>query len=114
MEHTLHSDGELKSEDMQLQMAELLQQAGPWGQGFPEPLFDGVFEVVQCRIVGQRHLKWILQTPGRNHHIDGIAFFVDRPEDWLGCRSLKAAYRLDINEYRDHRSVQLRIEYMES
>ncbi|QSA95684.1 single-stranded-DNA-specific exonuclease RecJ [Methylococcus sp. EFPC2] len=112
--HALHSDGELGNEELRLEAAELLQNAGPWGQGFPEPLFDGEFDVVQARVIGEKHLKLVLQTPDRQRSIDGIAFFVEHPENWLGCRRLKAAYRLDVNEFRDQRSVQLRIEYMES
>jgi single-stranded-DNA-specific exonuclease len=114
LDHAIHSDGELAADEMRLESAELLQQAGPWGQGFPEPLFDGEFEVVQTRVVGNRHLKLVLKTPDQARMIDAIAFFVDDPESWLGCNRLKAAYRLDVNEFRDHRSLQLRIEYMET
>lgn len=113
LEHCVHSDGELDTTDICLEAAELLQQAGPWGQGFPEPMFDGEFDVVQCRIVGERHLKLVLRTLDGSRMIDGIAFFVDDPELWLGCQRLKVAYRLDVNEFRDSRTVQMRIEYME-
>jgi single-stranded-DNA-specific exonuclease len=95
-------------------MAEMLRQAGPWGQGFPEPLFDGDFEVAGSRVVGERHLKLVLKPPRTDHLIDAIAFGVDVPADWLACRTLRTAYRLDVNEFRDARNVQLRIEYMES
>lgn len=114
LDHAVHSDGELAAEEIRLESAELLQQAGPWGQGFPEPLFDGEFEVIQSRVVGSRHLKLVLRTPDQARMIDAIAFFVDDPESWLGCSRLKAAYRLDVNDFRDNRSVQLRIEYMEA
>lgn len=112
--HTLHSDGELDAEELRLESAELLQQGGPWGQGFPEPVFDGVFEVVQARVVGEKHLKLVLRTPDQLRMIDGIAFFVDNPEIWLGYRRLRLAYKLDVNEFRDNRTVQLRVEYMET
>jgi single-stranded-DNA-specific exonuclease len=112
--HTIHSDGELDAEELRLESAEMLQQGGPWGQGFPEPMFDGEFEVVQTRIVGEKHLKLVLRTPDQMRMIDGIAFFVDDPESWLGQRRLRLAYRLDVNEFRDNRTVQLRIEYMET
>ncbi len=114
LDHTVHSDGELSAEELRLESAALLQQAGPWGQGFPEPLFDGEFEVVQARIVGEKHLKLVLKSADQRRMIDGIAFFVEAPENWLGFRRLRLAYRLDVNEFRDNRSVQLRIEYMES
>ncbi len=111
--HAIHSDGELNADELRLESAEMLQQAGPWGQGFPEPMFDGEFEVVQARIVGEKHLKLVLKTPDQKRVIDGIAFFVEDPESWLGCRRVKLAYKLDVNEFRDNRTVQLRIEYME-
>ncbi|MBS1211679.1 MAG: recJ, partial [Proteobacteria bacterium] len=114
LEHTLQSDGELDTAEICLEAAELLQQAGPWGQGFPEPLFDGEFEVIQSRVVGERHLKLVLKTPDGRRMIDGIAFFVDEPHTWLGCQRLRTAYRLDVNEFRDNRTVQIRIEYMET
>jgi single-stranded-DNA-specific exonuclease len=114
LDQIVHSDGELSSRELRIDVAEMLQQAGPWGQSFPEPLFDGEFDVQQCRIVGERHLKWVLQTPAEGRMVDAICFFVEQPERWLGCRRLRLAYRLDVNEYRDNRSLQLRIEYMES
>lgn len=113
LDQALHSDGELDCEDLRLENAELLQEAGPWGHGFPEPLFDGEFEVVQSRILKDRHLKLVLTDRERRRTVDGIAFFVDEPARWLGCRRLRLAYRLDVNEFRDNRGLQLRIEYME-
>ncbi len=112
--HAVQSDGQLTADELRLESAEILQQGGPWGQGFPEPVFDGEFDVMQARIVGEKHLKLVLKTPDQKRMIDAIAFFVDDPESWLGCRRLKLAYKLDVNEFRDNRTVQLRIEYMES
>lgn len=114
LEHAVHTDGTLEAHELDLDMAEALRQAGPWGQGFPEPLFDGEFEVAGSRVVGERHLKLVLKAPRSDRLLDGIVFGVDDPTDWLSCRKLRAAYRLDVNEFRDTRSVQLRIEYMES
>lgn len=112
--HSVHSDGELSAEELRLESAELLQQGGPWGQGFPEPLFDGEFDVVQARIVGEKHLKLVVKTPDQLRMIDAIVFFVDNPESWLGQTRLRLAYKLDVNEFRDNRTVQMRIEYMET
>jgi single-stranded-DNA-specific exonuclease len=114
LDPVIHTDGELGVSEMILEMAELLRQSGPWGQGFPEPLFDGQFEVVQSRVVGERHIKWLLRPPQSDRVLDGISFFVDQPEDWLGCRSIRGVYRLDVNEFRDSRNIQLGLEYMES
>jgi len=113
LEQKILSDGELSEQEMTLEMADLLQNAATWGQEFPEPLFDGVFDVIQSRIVGQRHLKLVLRKPAGDLVIDAIAFFVDRPEHWLGLRQIRAAYKLDINEFRDNRSVQFIVQYFE-
>ena len=110
----LHSDGALPADQISLPTAELLFEAGPWGQGFPEPLFDGEFEVLDQRIVGERHLKLTLRPEGGGAPVDAIAFHVENPGAWLRTRMLKMAYRLDINRFRGRKTVQLRIEYMES
>ncbi len=114
LEHAVHSDGALEHHELDLAVAEQLRQAGPWGHGFPEPLFDGEFEVAQRRIVGEKHLKLVLRPVGGAREIDAIAFGLADPGAWLDCRNLRAAYRLDVNEFRDNRIAQLRIEYMES
>lgn len=113
LEQKIYSDGELSELEMTLEFADLLQNAGIWGQEFPEPVFDGVFDVVQARIVGQKHLKMVLRQPGGQLLIDAIAFYIDQPEKWLGLRSCRVAYKLDINEFRGHRSVQFMVQYLE-
>lgn len=114
LEHTIQTDGALPLEELTLDTAELLQQAGPWGQGFPEPLFDGEFQVAGSRVVGERHLKFILKPVGSTQMIDAIAFGLDDPGPWLASRRLRAVYRLDINQFRGQCSTQLQIEYMET
>jgi single-stranded-DNA-specific exonuclease len=113
LEQQILSDGELDDQHMTIEFAELLQQAAIWGQAFPEPLFNGVFDVIQCRIVGKQHLKFVLRQSSSKNLIDGIAFFADHPEHWLGCRKINAAYKLDINYYRGQRSMQLQLHYLE-
>ena len=113
LEQKIYSDGELTEKEMTIEFAELLQNAGTWGQEFPEPVFDGVFDVIQSRIVGQRHLKLVLRKPFGDLLIDAIAFYVDKPESWLGLRHIKAVYKLDINEFRGNRSVQFIVQYLE-
>jgi single-stranded-DNA-specific exonuclease len=113
LEQKILSDGELTEQEMTIEFADLLQNAATWGQNFPEPVFDGVFDVIQARIVGQRHLKLVLRKPGGDLVIDAIAFFMDQPEQWLGLRQIKAAYKLDINEFRGNRSVQFILQYLE-
>lgn len=113
LEQKVLSDGELSEQEMTVEFAELLQNAGPWGQEFPEPIFDGVFDVIQARILKQRHLKLVLRKPNGQLLIDAIAFSIDQPEKWLGLRQTHTAYRLDINEYRGNRSVQFIVQYLE-
>ncbi len=110
---TLWSDGELTPADFTLELAETLRHGGPWGQGFPEPLFDGTFEIVNRRIVGERHLKLILKPVGSDVSIGAIAFNTD-DHDWPGAvRQVHAAYKLDVNEFRGACDVQLLIDYIE-
>ncbi len=106
----IHTDGELETGDFSLELAELLAAGGPWGQGFPEPLFDGCFDVLERRIVGEKHLKLTLRT-GNSKPIGAIAFnAAETPADWV---SIRTAYRLDVNEYQGNRSLQLVLEHLE-
>ncbi len=109
----VESDGELPGRDMNLEMAQLLRDAGPWGQNFPEPLFDGVFNLIQQRIVGQRHLKLVLSEPASGHCVDAIAFNVDLDVWPSQASQARVAYKLDINEFRGRSSVQLMVDYLE-
>ena len=113
LEPTVITDGPLTASELGLDLAELLQDAGPWGQGFPEPQFDGEFQIASRRIVGERHLKLVLKPAGAEQLIEGIAFGLDDPGAWLDCPAIRAAYRLEVHDYRG-RSLQLRIDYMES
>ncbi|HEY0634826.1 MAG TPA: single-stranded-DNA-specific exonuclease RecJ [Gammaproteobacteria bacterium] len=106
------SDGELLAEEIDLTLAEMLRQAVPWGQGFPEPLFDGEFEVAQQRVVGERHLKLKLRWPGSRRLIDAIAFHADLDNWPEQVQRVQTAYRLDVNEFRGERSVQLIVEHL--
>jgi single-stranded-DNA-specific exonuclease len=113
LEHALFSDGALTEEELNLEAAELLRESGPWGQAFPEPLFDDIFQIVEQRLVGDKHLK--LRLMKANRVIEAIAFFVDT-QVWPNhrCQSIHAAFRLDVNEYKGRRTVQLIIDYMEA
>ena len=110
----LHSDGELTANDISFGLANDILQAGPWGQGFPEPQFDGEFELVGSQIIGAKHLKLQLRAQvngeGQGKIIDAIAFnFTD--EGWLKKpERVHTVYRLDINEFRGRRRLQLMIE----
>lgn len=107
------TDGALGPEYFSLELAELIREAGPWGHQFPEPRFDGRFRLLQQRIVGQRHLKLVLMEPASGIALDGIAFNVDTRE-WPNesVTELDLVYRLDINEFRGQRNLQLMIEHL--
>lgn len=110
----LLSDGSLTVEEFHLELARALRNAGPWGQHFPEPLFHGVFQLVEQRIVGERHLKVVLKTECGSVKLDGIAFGIDR-EVWPNptIRWVELAYKLDLNEFRGNETVQLMIAHIE-
>ena len=110
----LLSDGALSVEEFHLPLAKELRNAGPWGQHFPEPLFHGVFQLTQQRIVGERHLKVVLKTECGGQTLDGIAFNIDR-ELWPNptVRWVELAYKLDVNEYRGQETVQLLIAHIQ-
>ncbi|WP_439887770.1 single-stranded-DNA-specific exonuclease RecJ [Pseudomonas sp. MBLB4123] len=109
----LLSDGTLSVEEFHLPLAKELRHAGPWGQHFPEPLFHGVFQIVQQRVVGDKHLKLVLKTECGGQTLDAIAFNVDR-ELWPNptVRWVELAYKLDVNEYRGQESVQLLVAHL--
>ena len=107
------TDGELASSDINLRMAMALRDLGPWGQQFPEPLFEGAFEIVDQRIVGGAHLKMVLRPLDGSSLVDAIAFGT-LPEDLPSPKAIRALYRLDVNHFRGERSCQLMIEHLVS
>ncbi len=110
----LFSDGELHDNELSLEMAEQLFRAGPWGQGFPEPIFDGLFKVNDHRIVGESHLKLIVTPVNGNQKIDAIAFNIDRHEWDEQSEHVHIAYQLSVNEFRGARTPQLMVQFLRS
>jgi single-stranded-DNA-specific exonuclease len=115
LQGVIESDGELSPADFQLELATELRFAGPWGQHFPEPMFDGCFCVISQRLVGEKHLKLVLMPVGQETILDAIAFNVDL-EIWpdASVEHVEIAYRLDVNEFRGKRSLQLMVEHLKS
>ena len=113
LQAVIASDGELSARDFQLELANELRYAGPWGQHFPEPVFDGRFTIVSQRLVGEKHLKLVLSPPGSAGVLDAIAFNVDL-DIWpdQAIEQIDIAYRLDVNEFRGQRTVQLVVEHL--
>lgn len=107
------SDGELSPHQLTMEMAHLVREAGPWGQAFPEPVFDGLFRIVQQKIVGQKHLKLVLSTLDGSQLYDAIAFNVDLDVWPNEAPMVQLAYKLSINEFRGQQSLQLMVDYLE-
>lgn len=109
------TDGPLHAHELTLDTAKLLETAGPWGSQFPEPMFEGKFQIVQQRIVGQKHLKLTLKPLDTEQYIDAIAFNVNL-ESWPNhrARSLFAVYTLDLNVYQQVTRLQLIVQHLEA
>lgn len=111
---TLVTDGELAPGEMTMDTARALRAGGPWGQGFPEPLFDGTFRVIAKRVVGGSHLKLKVQPVGEGDTLEAIAFGgLERGWETLDA-DVRLAYRLDVNEFRGRESLQLIVVHMEA
>ncbi len=113
----IYSDGELSPHELSIDTARLLRAAGPWGQGFPEPIFDGEFSVVDARIVGEKHLKLRVRCASDGVVLDAIAF------GYLGGgmensliragKTVRLAYRLEVNEYLGQERIQLNCQHVQ-
>jgi len=115
LEARLLSDGELSEDELSMTLAQTIRDGGPWGQHFPEPMFQGEFYIIQQRLVGEKHLKLVLSVKEKSQVLfDAIAFNVDLAE-WPNqdAKRVKLAYRLDINEFRGKRNLQLMVTYLE-
>jgi len=102
----LMTDGMLEASEITLKNAELLRGASPWGQGFEEPIFYGDFELIEQKIVGEKHLKCTLKLVGASSIFEGIAFFQAK----LESKQVKVAYKLNVNSFRGNESLQLMID----
>ena len=108
---SLWTDGTLEAHDLQLDLAETLAAAGPWGQGFPEPLFDNVFRLCEQRVIGERHLRIRVQHPDGGEPVDAVAFN-QLPLQTARNAPVRLIYRLDINTWRQTRTAQLVVEHI--
>lgn len=113
LQGVIESDGELGGAEFNLNLAQAIRDAGPWGQGFMEPIFDGQFEVLDWRVVGEKHLKMELQADGASKSISAIAFNAPLERIRESNGFIHAAYRLDVNEFRQRKSAQLIVEYFQ-
>ncbi|HHE8820083.1 TPA: single-stranded-DNA-specific exonuclease RecJ [Haemophilus influenzae] len=116
LQGVIWTDGELNSNEFNLETAELIKSVGTWGQGFPEPCFDGEFKILDQRAIGQNknHLKMLLEPKQGGILLDAIAFNINtRLYPDLSIKQARLAYKLDINEFRGNRSLQLLVDYIE-
>ena len=107
------TDGELQAADFTAEVAALLRDAGPWGQGFPEPVFEGKFELQRQRVVGDRHLKMTLKLVAADLRLEAIAFN-RQAGGWHEGDTLRLVYRLGLNDYFAGPPIQLVVEHVES
>lgn len=105
------TDGQLPGDAIGLGFARALRDAGPWGSGFPEPMWSGDFSVVEQRVVGEKHLKLRVRPAGGGNIVDAIAFNQAGPA-YRG--TVQLAFRLDVNEYRGNENPQLVVEQIAS
>jgi single-stranded-DNA-specific exonuclease len=103
------SDGELRLHEFSRELADELRLAGPWGQGFPEPVFDNIFEVKEWKILSERHIKYVLRLEGSDFMLSAIHF-----GGYMGVepsRRLHIAYQLDLDDFRGRCDIQLLIRH---
>ena len=112
LQEVLLSDGELRSDELDRAHAEALRGAGPWGQGFPEPMFDGRFDVLDWRVIGEKHLKFSLRLPGHAAALNAIHF--NGWQDQAPPARIHAAYQLDTDDWQNRRGIQLLIRYWQA
>jgi single-stranded-DNA-specific exonuclease len=111
LEEVVETDGSIEPDHMSLETAEVLESAGPWGQQFPEPVFDNQFEILQWKIVGEKHLKMQLRHHEGGKTIDAIAFNT-LADDLPSFERIHLAYRMKVNEFRNSRNLQLIVDCM--
>lgn len=113
LQDVLMSDGELAEDSLTLEVASSLQHAGPWGQNFPEPVFDGEFILLARKTVGGQHLKLTVRHPSSRDSVEAIAFQAS-DADWpVDTSRLRLVYQLDINYFRGRQTLQLLVKYIE-
>ncbi len=103
----IETDGSLDAKDMSLQTAQILA-AGVWGQGFPQPVFSDDFRVINQRIVGEKHLKLLLEK--KHKRFDAIFFNCTE----ILTENITAIYALEANEYKGLQSLQLQVKHIKT
>lgn len=108
----IFTDGELRVGDFTVEVAVLLRDAGPWGQGFPEPAFEGRFKLLRQRVVGDKHLKMTVEPVATDLRLEAIAFN-RQSGGWHEGDVLRLVYHLGLNDYSAGPPIQLVVEHIE-
>ena len=108
------SDGEIPDSDFDLDLARAIRDAAPWGQGFPEPVFDGIFSLTAERLVGGRHAKLRLRPRGTERQLDAIAFNREPPLETNARGEVRMAYRFVVNAFRGEERPELIVEEIDA
>lgn len=111
-ENMVYYDAEIPAADINLQMAELIRDSGPWGQRFAVPTFVGAFKVLNQRVLSERHLKFVLDLEGQPDPVDAILFYASESELNTSFQSIRIHYELTVNVFRNQESVQLLIRHI--
>jgi len=111
LHQVIHSDGEVEPAHLSLETAFALREGGPWGQGFPEPMFDGEFTIVEWRWLKGVHLRLVLAA-GDGRSVEAIAFNCDYAQPQVDA-NVRVAYRLAVNDYLNDSRLQLIVEHCE-
>ena len=104
------TDGEIPDSDLDLDLARSIRDAAPWGQGFPEPVFDGIFRLAGERLVGGRHAKLRLRPRGTGRALDAIAFNREPPLETNASGEVRMVYRFVVNAFRGEERPELIVE----
>ncbi len=117
LNESLLTDGELTKSEFSVDIANELEKAVPWGQGFVEPSFDGEFWLLSSRVLSGKHLKLsVAPKDAPQDAFDAVAFgVVDAFGHWPGMHAQKAklVYRLNVNRWQGREKLQLMIDYIE-
>lgn len=114
LDNISETDGPVAAEFMTIETSEMFKYASPWGQLFPQPVFDDIFEIVNWRIVGEKHLKLDLAKQETGEIFSAIAFNKTDEDLPAGSDSIRVVYKLDVNEFRGKRSLQLIVDHIET
>ena len=111
LQAVLYTDGELPPGTASLTLARELRHAGPWGQAFPEPLFDNLFDCASWKVMGQRHLRLQLRDPRDGALHDAVMFnaYDGQPPP----PRLRAVYELGINDWQGRETARLLLRHIE-